>query len=69
MPVPTKAQLEPIVKGLMMQNGLQGENATDLAGAIAEVVAQALTQFSTQMKVAPGIASTPAATAAPGMLM
>lgn len=69
MPAPAKAQLKPVVEGLMQQNGLEGENASDLAGAIAEVVAQALAMFASQVKVAPGIAATPAATAAPGMLM
>ena len=69
MPAPTESQLEPIVKGLMQQNGLEGENAPDLAGAIAEVVAQALAMLASQAMVAPGIATTPAATAAPGRLM
>ncbi|MDH3973540.1 MAG: hypothetical protein OEV42_04595 [Deltaproteobacteria bacterium] len=69
MPAPTKSQLEPIVKGLMAANGLNGENAPDLAGAISEVVAQGLTLFMSQAKVAPGIASPPGATAAPGKLM
>ena len=69
MPAPSKAQLEKIVKGSMQQNGLRGENAPDLAGAVAEVVAQALALFAAQVSVAPGIAATPAATAAPGRLM
>jgi hypothetical protein len=69
MPVPTKAQLEPIVKGLMRQHGLRGENAPDLAGALAEVVATGLTLFAQQVMVAPGIACTPAASAAPGRLL
>ena len=69
MPAPSKAQLEPIIKGLMMANNLRGENAPDLAGAIAEVVAQALTLFTTQVKVAPGITCTPVASAGPGKLM
>ncbi|MCG8422776.1 MAG: hypothetical protein MJE77_33085 [Proteobacteria bacterium] len=69
MPAPTKAQLEPIVSGFMQQNGLRGENAPDLAGAIADVVAQSLTMFMSQVKVAPGIPCSPAATAGPGRLM
>ena len=69
MPAPTKAQLEPTVKGLMQQSGLQGENAPDLAGAIAEVVAGALSAMASQVQVAPGIPSTPAATAGPGRLI
>ena len=69
MPAPSKAQLEPIIKGLMMANNLRGENAPDLAGAIAEVVAQALTLFTTQVKVLPGIPCAPGASAGPGKLM
>ena len=69
MPVPTKNQLEPIVKGLMMANGLKGENAPDLAVAIADVVAQALNMFLQQMKVMPGIPCSPGASAGPGRLM
>jgi len=69
MPAPTKAQLEGIVKGLMAANGLNGENAPDLAGAIAEVVTQGLTMLMAQAKVQPGIPCTPAATAGPGKLM
>lgn len=69
MPPPTKAQLDPIVKGLMLQHGLKGENAPDLASAIAEVVASALSMLAQQAMVAPGIASSPAASVAPGRLM
>ncbi len=69
MPAPTQAQLEPIVKGLMLQHGLKGENAPDLAGAIAEVVANALSLLAQQAMVAPGIACSPAASVAPGRLL
>jgi hypothetical protein len=69
MPAPQKAQLEPIVKGLMLQHGLQGDNAPDLAGAIAEVVAGALAMLAQQAMVAPGIACSPAASVSPGRLM
>lgn len=69
MPAPTKGQLESIVKGLMTANGLNGENAPDLAGAISEVVAQALTMFMSQVKVQPGIPCPPGASAGPGRLM
>ncbi len=69
MPAPNKNQLEPVVKGLMTANGLNGENAPDLAVAIADVVAQALTMLATQAKVAPGIPCSPGATAGPGRLM
>jgi hypothetical protein len=69
MPAPQRAQLEPLVKALMQQNGLQGENAPDLAGAIAEAIAGALAMLAQQAMVAPGIACAPAATAAPGRLL
>jgi hypothetical protein len=69
MPAPTKGQLEGIVKGLMQQNGLRGENAPDLAGAIAEVVATALAMLAQQAMVAPGIPCSPAASVAPGRLL
>lgn len=69
MPAPQKAQLEPLVKALMLQNGLKGENAPDLAGAIAEAIAGALAMLAQQALVAPGIASAPAATSAPGRLV
>ncbi len=69
MPAPTKSQLEAIVKGLMAANGLNGENAPDLAGAIAEVVAQGLTMLMAQAKVQPGIPCSPGATVGPGRLM
>lgn len=69
MPAPQAAALEPIVSGLMQQNGLEGQDAPALAAAIAEVVAQSLALFAAQVKVAPGIAMTPAASAAPGRLL
>ncbi|WP_295455117.1 hypothetical protein [uncultured Thiodictyon sp.] len=69
MPVPQAAALEPFVKGLMQQHGLQGQDAPALAAAIAETLAQALALFAAQVMVVPGIAMTPAASAAPGRLM
>lgn len=69
MPAPKKAQLEPVVKALMAANGLNGDNAPDLAGAIAEVVAQSLDMFMLQVQVTPGIPCSPGATAGPGKLM
>lgn len=69
MPAPTASQLDPIVKGLMAAQGLHGQNALDLAGAIASVVATALGILAQQTVVAPGIACSPAATVAPGRLV
>jgi hypothetical protein len=69
MPPPQQSVLEPIAKGLMQQNGLEGENAPDLAAAIAETLAQALSMLHGMAMVAPGISCTPAASAAPGSLL
>lgn len=69
MPAPSAAQLEPIVLGFVQAAGLRGENAPDLASAIADALAEALAQLVQQAQVAPGIACSPAATAAPGRLM
>lgn len=69
MPAPSKGQLAPIVKGLCQSEGLRGENAPDLADAIAETVAGALGQLAAMAMVSPGIATAPGATAAPGRLL
>jgi hypothetical protein len=69
MPAPTKAQLEPLVGALLQQNGLRGQDAPALAGAIADFMAQSLSLLAAQALVSPGIACTPAATAAPGRLL
>jgi hypothetical protein len=69
MPAPQAKQLEGIVLGLLQANGLRGENAPDLAAAIAEAWAGALDQFTQQIQVAPGIACSPAASTAPGRLL
>lgn len=67
--VPQAGALEPIFLGLLNGEGLSGENIPDLASVLAEVWAGALDAFSKQVMVSPGIACTPAATAAPGMLV
>jgi len=69
MPVPLAGTLQSIADGLMQQNGLRGENAPQLAQALAQSVDVALTMFAGQALVAPGIAAAPGATAAPGLLM
>ncbi len=68
MPAPTKAQLKPIIDGLFAAKQFSGENISDLSDVIAEAIAQGLTMFMTQVKVAPGIPAPPPAgpTAAPG---
>jgi hypothetical protein len=69
MPAPSAAQLEPLVLGFVQAAGLRGENAPELANAIATALADALAKLVQQVQVAPGIACSPAATVAPGRLM
>lgn len=75
MPAPTASQLEPIARGALTSAGLKGEKAGDLAKAIAEATANALTMFLAQAMVMPGIpASAPppalsGSTVGPGSLM
>ncbi|WP_223645786.1 hypothetical protein [Corallococcus sp. EGB] len=66
---PAKALLQPLALGFLQAGGIQGENAPDLAGAIAETLSNAMTQMMSRLKVTPGIASSPGATASPGRLM
>lgn len=68
MPAPTKQQLQPIVESLMNQNEIQGRDAQALAGALAEVIADALGELLSQATVAPGIPATPTATIGSGRL-
>lgn len=66
---PTAQQLEAMILGELQGAGIKGENAPDLAAAVASSYAQAVQLFTTQVKVAPGIAVAGFATSAPGMLM
>jgi len=69
MPVPLQGTLQPIVSGLLQQNGLRGEDAPHLAQAVAQAIDLAFMQFAAQAMVSPGIACPPGASAAPGRLM
>ncbi len=66
---PAKPMLQPIVMGFLQAEGLRGKNAPDLAGAIAETLANALSTLMTMVQVTPGIAASPAATGSPGRLV
>jgi hypothetical protein len=75
MPAPQASQIEPIATGALQSAGIRGQNAGDLAKALAGVTADALAMFLTQAMVMPGM---PAAvdpitgsgsTAGPGMFM
>lgn len=75
MPAPTSAQIEPLARGALGAAGIRGENAGDLAKALADTTAQALSIFLSQAMVMPGIpaAAPPPAnsgsTVGPGSLM
>lgn len=75
MPAPTAAQLEPLARGALTAAGFRGENAPDLAKALAEATANALSLFLAQAMVMPGIpAAAPpppgsGSTVGPGMLL
>jgi len=74
MPAPQAGQLEGIAKGALASAGIRGENAGDLAKALADTTAQALAMFLTMAMVMPGIpAAAPpppgsGSTVGPGML-
>ncbi len=75
MPAPQASQIESIASGAMQSAGIRGENAPDLAKAVAQATADALSMFLNQAMVAPGIpAAAPpppgsGSTAGPGTLM
>ncbi|MCP3099518.1 hypothetical protein LZ198_11620 [Myxococcus sp. K15C18031901] len=66
---PSKSLLEPLALGFLMAGGIRGENAKDLAAAMAETLGNAMTQMMSRLKVSPGIPSSPGATAGPGRLL
>jgi hypothetical protein len=55
MPAPTASQLEPLAQAALTSAGLRGENAGDLAKAIAQTTAGALSLLLAQAMVQPGI--------------
>lgn len=71
MPAPTKSEIVSEAESLFKDNGIEGENMPDLADALGDAVAQALTLTLSMVMVAPGISVPPPAgpSAAPGMLM
>lgn len=69
MPAPQKSQLASKAKSLLRQNNIDGENMPDLADALGDAVAFALTQLLSMAKVAPGIPMSPGASAGPGSLL
>lgn len=75
MPAPQAGMIENLAKGFLSAEGLQGEDTPALAAVIGNAIGQALTIFSAQAMVLPGIpvAADPisgsGATAGPGHLM
>lgn len=66
---PITPQLVPIAMGALSSNGIQGQNAPALAQVIAAAVAQGIMLFTTQVKVAPGMAVAGFVTTSPGSLL
>ncbi len=66
---PGASQIEPLAQAALSAEGIQGENAGDLAKVIASALAQSLTLFTAQVQVAPGIAIAGFVTTTPGRLM
>ncbi len=66
---PVDSAIEGIASGALNSNSLKGENIPELAKVIAGALAQGIMMFTSQVKVAPGIAIAGFATAAPGSLM
>ncbi len=65
---PGAGQLEGIAQGMLSGQGIRGEDAGGLAKAAAGTIAQAISLFTAQGMVMPGIAIAGFVTAAPGML-
>jgi hypothetical protein len=66
---PPKPMLKGIALGFLMAGGIRGENAPDLADAMADTLHQTLTQMMSRLKVTPGIPCSPGASAGPGRLV
>lgn len=66
---PSKPMLRPLSLDCLQAEGLRGQNAPDLAGALAETLAGALSSLMSMVRLSPGIACSPTATLAPGRLV
>jgi len=55
MPAPQASQLESIASAALQAAGIRGDNAPDLAKALAQITADALSMFLNQAMVLPGI--------------
>lgn len=75
MPAPQASQIESVASGAMQSASLEGENAPDLAKALAQATADALSMFFAQAMIMPGVPAGvdpitgSGSTAGPGMLM
>ena len=66
---PGASQIESLASAALTAEGIQGENAGDLAKVIAGAIAQGILLFTGQVQVSPGIAIAGFTTSAPGRLM
>lgn len=66
---PGASQIEPLALAALSSNSLNGEQKPALAKAIARSIEQALTLFTLQVKVAPGMAIAGFTTSSPGSLV
>ena len=65
---PESSEIEPLALAALLAEEISGENAGDLAKVIAGAVAQGISLFTAQVKVAPGIPIAGFVTTAPGSL-
>lgn len=66
---PPKPLLKGLALGFLQAEGIRGENAPDLADALAETLSTTLTQMMSRLQVTPGIPCSPGASAGPGRLV
>lgn len=66
---PTAGQLRSVAETELRAEGIRGEQAGALAAAIAESLAQAISMFTANVQVAPGVAISGFTTTAPGRLV
>ena len=66
---PGKSTLEPLATAALQSNGLEGENAPELAKVMAAALAEGINMFTSQVMVTPGTPVAGMVTTAPGTLM
>ena len=66
---PPAPALKALALGFLQAGGIRGENAPDLADALADTLNKTLTQMMPRLMVTPGIPCSPGASAGPGRLV